>query len=315
MKLILSSLVFIGLHLKSYALENDSLVLSENFIEEQIQYFNHYSDSVENTFTYTTGKINLKGDFASINVPEGFKFLNGDDSERILTDLWGNPPSEKGYESLGMIVPDNFSPFKDSIFSINITYSNEGYIEDDDAKDLDYDELLSQMQEDCKNSNAERVKLGYPTINLIGWASTPFYDEVNKKLHWAKEFKFGDDDENTLNYNIRILGRKGYLELNAIGEMSVLNDVKNNIDPILNSVNFTSGNTYSDFDPDIDEVAAYGIGGLIAGKLLMKAGILAKLGVLLAKFWKVIVFGVIGIGAVAAKFFKKGNSKTTPKKA
>ena len=43
--------------------------------------------------------------------------------------------------------------------------------------------------------------------------------------------------------------------------------------------------TYSEFNPDIDTVAAYGIGGLIAGKVLAKAGVLAAGLVLLKKFW------------------------------
>ena len=50
-------------------------------------------------------------------------------------------------------------------------------------------------------------------------------------------------------------------------------------------VEFDDGNRYSDFNPDIDTVAAYGIGGLIAGKLAAKAGIFA----LLAKGGKFIV--------------------------
>jgi uncharacterized membrane-anchored protein len=126
---------------------------------------------------------------------------------------------------------------------------------------------------------------------LIGWASEPYYDQANKKLHWAKELKFGESEVNTLNYNIRILGRKGYLNMNAIGDMDALPDFQRDIDKILASVEFNEGQRYSDFNPDIDEVAAIGIGGLIAGKVLAKAGFFA----MLLKFWK-----VIAVGAVAA---------------
>jgi uncharacterized membrane-anchored protein len=35
-------------------------------------------------------------------------------------------------------------------------------------------------------------------------------------MYWAKEINFGGDSENTLNYNIRVLGRKGVLLLNFI---------------------------------------------------------------------------------------------------
>ncbi len=93
-----------------------------------------------------------------------------------------------------------------------------------------------------------------------------------------------------MNYNIRVLGRKGFLVLNAIGDIGVLGKVQEDIDPILASVDFNPGFRYSDFNPDVDEIAAYGIGGLIAGKVLAKAGIFA----VLLKFWKIIALAVVG---------------------
>jgi len=82
----------------------------------------------------------------------------------------------------------------------------------------------------------------------------------------------------------------------------------------LPAVNFTEGNRYADFNPDIDKVAAYGIGGLIAGKVLMKAGILAKIGLILAKFWKLIAIGVVAFFAGIRKLFggKKSENTETP---
>lgn len=54
------------------------------------------------------------------------------------------------------------------------------------------------------------------------------------------------------------------------------------------------------FQQDVDKIAAYGIGGLIAGKILSKAGIF----VILAKFWKVITLAVVGVlAAFRKKFF------------
>ncbi len=127
-------------------------------------------------------------------------------------------------------------------------------------------------------------------------------------LHWAKEYE-SDDEVNTLNYDIRILGRKGFISLNAISDMDYIDDVEEHIDEIITSVNFTTGNTYADFNPKIDKVAAYGIGGLIAGKVLAKAGILAKLGVVLAKFWKIIAVGFIALTAGFRKIFTKKNNQ------
>lgn len=51
--------------------------------------------------------------------------------------------------------------------------------------------------------------------------------------------------------------------------------VKTNTDKVLNMSSFTSGNAYSDFNPKIDKIAVWTIGGLVAGKVLAKAGLFA----------------------------------------
>lgn len=302
-KLNLSGLAM--LCLLSFANATDSLQVAQaEALAYQIAYLN-FVDSIEQTWNYESGLVSLRDDVATIQVPAGFKYLNGEDSEMILTELWGNPPSEPADQSMGMLIPTEDTPMSDSTYVINITFTDDGYIEDEDARDIDYTELLETMQEDTKTESEYRIAEGYESIELVGWASPPFYDEANKKLHWAKELHFGDYEENTLNYNIRILGRRGFLELNAIGEMYVLDEVQSNIAPILSSVNFKEGHRYADFSPGLDKVAAYGIGGLIAGKVLAKAGILAKLGLLLAKFWKIIALAVVGLFAGVKKFFTK----------
>lgn len=308
MKLNTISLLFLSLlgSLPLFASNPDSTALEREISDEELmQMYQTFLDSVEQTLHFESGVISIGNDLALVTVPPGFKFLNGSDSEMILTDIWGNPPSEEEDRSLGMLIPEVFSPFDDSCYVVNITFSEEGYINDSDAKELDYDDLLKTMKKDVNESNSYREELGYPPVELIGWASQPFYDSANKKLHWAKELKFGDSESNTLNYNIRVLGRRGYLELNVIGEMYHLEQIKREIEPILTSVNFQKGHAYSDFNPSIDKVAAYGIGGLIAGKVLLKAGLLAKFGVILAKLWKVIALAVVGAVAALRKLFQR----------
>ncbi|WP_323787660.1 DUF2167 domain-containing protein [Psychroserpens sp.] len=260
-------------------------------------------DSINNSFTYQYGEIDLKNGLATLHVPDGFKFLDGEQSEYVLTELWGNPP---GDNPIGLLFPEDMTPFHDEFtYCVEITYSEDGYIEDDDAKDLDYSDLLEDMQEDILAQNPEREAQGYEAMELIGWASPPFYDSENKKLHWAKELKFEGYEANTLNYDIRVLGRKGYLNLTAIGDIYILDAFNEDRDNILASVEFNDGNRYADFNPDIDEVAAYGIGGLIAGKILAKAGFFA----LILKFWKFIAIGAVAIfGGFRKKIFGGGKS-------
>src|SRR5690606_38923972 len=94
------------------------------------------------------------------------------------------------------------------------------------------------------------------------------------------------------------------LELNAVAGMDRLRSVKREMENILPRAEFSDGQRYEDFDPDLDQVAAYGIGGLIAGKVLAKAGLFAGLLKLLVVGKKLILFGLLGVGAALAKFFK-----------
>ena len=256
-------------------------------------------DSIDHSFHYQRGTIVLQDGLATIEVPEGYKFMDAEQSDYVLTTLWGNPPSEV----LGMLFPEETSPLSDNLsYAVEISYSEEGYIDDEDAAEIEYDELLEEMQSDVLASNQARTAQGYPTLDLVGWAAPPFYDAENKKLHWAKEIKFEGAAENTLNYNIRVLGRKGYLTLNAIGDMDVLPEFQGKVDQILGSVSFNEGHRYGDFNPSVDKIAAYGIGGLIAGKVLAKTGLF----VLLLKFWKVIALAVVaGFGVLRKALFSR----------
>jgi uncharacterized membrane-anchored protein len=122
-------------------------------------------------------------------------------------------------------------------------------------------------------------------------------------LHWAKEVKFDGDITNTLNYEVRVLGRSGVLVLEAVAGIEQLKKVKNNINNIFGMVSFSDGNKYENFDSGIDKVAAVGIGGLIAGKILAKAGFFA----LLIKFWKIIAVGAVAAFAGIRKLFTRKN--------
>ncbi|TGK82001.1 DUF2167 domain-containing protein [Leptospira noumeaensis] len=252
-----------------------------------------------NNLKYQTGSVTIGDKLATVNVPKGFKFLDAKQSQFVLHDVWGNPLNEG---ILGMLFKADQSPISDNFtYAITYAFSEDGYVSDSDANEINYDDLLKSMKEDISEGNEDRKKEGYPTLELVGWANKPFYDANTKKLHWAKEIKFEGDEVNTLNYNIRILGRKGILELNAISDIQKLNLVQKDIPAIIASTEFNDGEKYSDYSPGIDKLAAYGIGGLIAGKVLAKAGFFA----LLLKFWKVIAIGAVAALGVLKKLFTK----------
>lgn len=267
---------------------------------EQKQYYEK-AKKIWNSLDRQKGEINLPNKVATLKVPDSFYYLNPQDSEKILVEAWGNPPGA-GKNTLGMLFPDKATPFDDGSWGVTIEYEEDGYVSDDNADEINYEDMLIQMKEDTDEASKSRVKQGYPPIELVGWAAKPFYDAKSHKLYWAKEIKFGDSPTNTLNYNIRVLGRKGVLILNFIAGMEQKQVIDSNINTVLALAEFNQGSRYEDFNPSIDEVAAYGIGALIAGKLIAKTGFLVVALLFLKKF--AVIF-IIAIGVFLKRFFSR----------
>ncbi|HEV7905360.1 MAG TPA: DUF2167 domain-containing protein, partial [Pyrinomonadaceae bacterium] len=147
----------------------------------------------------------------------------------------------------------------------------------------------------------ERQKQGYESINLVGWAASPRYDQAAHKLYWAKELNFAGAPANTLNYDIRMLGRRGVLSFNAVAAMNQLGAIENDMREVMGFAEFNPGHRYTDFSAGTDKIAVYGIGALIAGKVAAKVGLFKlALGFILAGK-KFLLLALIPVAA----FFKK----------
>jgi uncharacterized membrane-anchored protein len=260
-------------------------------------------DSIEASLRYQHGVIKLKNGIGSLKVPSGFKYLDDRQSNYVISELWGH--SDAG-PSLGMLIPDSMGVLGADTWAFNVQYDEIGYVKDDDAGRIDYNQLLEEMRNDTQAASQARVEDGYPAIELIGWAARPSYDVTRKILHWAKELKVGEDPEHTLNYHVRLLGRRGVLVLNAVASMHQFPQVNGHINKLLNIINFADGNRYADFNPDADEIAAYTVGSLVAGKMPAEA----RFPALLLKFWKVLAVVLIIAGGLLWRMVTGGRKQT-----
>jgi uncharacterized membrane-anchored protein len=240
------------------------------------------------------------GEVAEVKLTEGWLFLSGPGGRRFLTEL-GNHP---GPEILGVAIPPDF--LESESFAV-FSHVADGYVDDDEAPD--YDQLLADMKENARAQSAERKKLGEGGVELLGWAEPPHYDKAQHKLYWAEKLQFEGNEGLTLNYNVRILGRSGHLVVNGVGGIEQLELVAEQNKHLLAVTDFVAGQRYEDFDPSYDKVAAYGIGGLIAGKLALKVGLFAKLALFLKAFIKPILFGLLVVGAAVARLFSGRKKK------
>ena len=249
-----------------------------------------------------TGQITLKGGIAQLGVESNFTYLGPKDAETFLVQLWGNPP-ENGSDTLGLLLPKDVDALGADGWAVVIDYEDSGYVSDADANSINYDDLLKDMQKDIEEENKTRAEQGYAPLTLVGWAAPPHYDQATHKLYWAKRLRSPDYNTDTLNYNIRVLGRRGVLDLNIVASVDQLPMIEQRVPEILGMVDFKQGNTYAEYDSHVDKVAAYGIAGLIAGGVLAKVGFFKALLLGVLAFKKAFIFAALAVfGAITALF-------------
>lgn len=259
---------------------------------------------------FKEGTISLPGNIATLQLPSTFRYLPPADASRLL-EVWGNPPDSS---TLGMIVPTSPNVLSTGGWAVVVTYDKDGHIKDDDADKINYDSLLKDMQESIADSNAERKKQGYAGMSLQGWAERPSYDKASHKMYWAKQIRFDDSQQDTLNYNVRVLGREGVLVLNAVADAGQISQVKQDMQTVTGFTDFTQGNRYADFNDKTDKVAEYGLAALVAGGAAAKLGLFGKLFALLLAFKKLLFVAVAAVGATVFKWFKRTPAETPASK-
>ena len=260
-----------------------------------------------------SGQVTLPSAKATIDLGEEYIFFGQGDARTILVDIWGNPPGNAN-GVLGIVMPTGTDPIT-SPWGAVISFEETGYVSDDDAADTDYDELLEALKEGTSQANEMRVAQGYEGMNLVGWAEDPNYDRSNHSVVWAQNIDFTDTDVNTLNYDVRTLGRYGVLSLNLVAAMPQLPEVRVAAQDFAAQASFNTGARYQDFDPSVDSTADYGVAGLIAGgagaaAVAKKTGLLAVILAFLAKFGKFIAIGAVVLFGAAwgpiKRMFGKG---------
>jgi uncharacterized membrane-anchored protein len=216
--------------------------------------------------------------------------------------MWGNPRDDS---TQGAIIPAEVDPLEQGGWAVFLTYLDEGHVDDSDATEIDYDDLLKDMKEGIDESNDARKQAGYPTMHLIKWAEPPRYDAATKKLYWAKELDFAGSEVHSLNYDVRVLGREGVLSMEAVARIDQLEQIRSDMKPLLAVADFNEGYRYAEFNSKTDRMAEYGLGALIAGGVAAKLGVFGKLFALLLAFKKFLIIGLVAIGGVIAKIFGK----------
>ncbi len=240
------------------------------------------------------------GDIAQINIPRGYQFSGKQGAQRVL-EMTHNPTSGK---ELGVLVSSGSADW----FMI-FEFEDTGYVKDDEKNALDADKILQNIKDGTEAGNEKRKANGWKPFHVTGWQTSPFYDSKTHNLTWGILGK-GDEpaDEGSVNHSIRVLGRRGTMNVDLVVSPGEYGATKPEFDTLMSGFSFGQGNSYSDFRAG-DKVAKYGLAALIAGgtgAVLLKTGILAKL-------WKFILVGIVALLGFLKKIFKKifgGNEET-----
>lgn len=236
------------------------------------------------------------GSHASLTMPEGFEFL-GPEGTRELNVRMQNPPV--GHDEYALA---DASGKWVALFS----YENTGYVKDDQK--IDADAILDSIREGTVESNKERQSRGWDELKVLGWSAKPEYDSELKSLAWSILAEDVSSHAQIVNYNTRLLGRFGVMDVVVVTDPDHLPDAIQDFKQAVPGFHFSPGETYGEYRPG-DHVAAYGLAALITGgaaAVAAKKGLFSVIGGFLVAAWKFLLAGLAALGAWFKSKFGKG---------
>ncbi len=236
-------------------------------------------------FNWETSGRGEISNHATIAIPEGFRFLNGQETAKIM-QMFGNLPED--YD--GMIGPDELDWF------VVFQFEDSGYVKDDEKDDLDADELLESLQEQDKAQNEARRQEGLGTLDTVGWAVKPNYNESTHNLEWGVILESSSGNRN-VNFLTKVLGRHGIMHTTLLCDTEDLQNILPAYQNVLTGLEYNSGNTYAEYEEG-DKVAEYGLKALVAGGAIFAAAKLGLFGTIALWFKKAIKLIVVAAAAI-----------------
>ena len=233
------------------------------------------------------------GNQAQIILPEGYDALDGDQTRAMLSKM-GEPSSN---QEVGFVVPKE----EGQNWSVYFEFDPIGYVKDDEKDKLDADAILESIRRGTEESNKVRRQSNSPEMQITGWHTKPTYNQATKNLEWCVAATV--ESRPLLNYNIRMLGRDGVMEITLVSDPSSLDADLPKVRSLLNGFSYVSGKNYGDWRAG-DKVAEYGLTALVAGgavAVALKTGLLQKL-------IKPILIAGAALAALVAKLFGRGKS-------
>ena len=232
------------------------------------------------------------GPHAEIQVPEGF-FLTDGEGCRTILKAYGNLVGE---DEVGFFAPASMDWF------VTFDFDDVGYVKDDEKDKLDADAMLKSIREGNAQANEFKKSKGMSTFTILGFAIPPRYNPETNNLEFAIRLKDDEDNNESVNFQTKILGRRGVMVVTLVCDPTELDSLLPVYRGHMETFAYKSGGKYAEYRQG-DKVAKYGLTALVVGggvALAAKSGLLGKL-------LKPILLGVLAVGAGLKKLFSRGD--------
>ncbi|KNY29422.1 DUF2167 domain-containing protein [Pseudobacteroides cellulosolvens] len=205
------------------------------------------------------GTFNIGEDLAIIKLDAGFKFIDKENCAKFMESL----PEIPDDSDLAIIRFENAT----SNGYVNFSYDKVGYILDDTSSIRDEKLLLDEIIKSNEKFNEERIKKNIPPLYIVDWDEKPHYEKNLNTLVWSYLCQTDKDtNDRFINYDFRILGRFGYMNVKLVCSVEEKEWAKTMLNKIINGFEYRPGKKYSDYNKSQDKVSNLKLGSLITGK-------------------------------------------------
>ena len=186
-------------------------------------------------------------------------------------------------------------------YTIFVDFIDDGYVKLDDWKNVNANNLMSEMRETAKANEEYYKKENQSYATKLDWIYEPTLNEEKKVVSYSYKVTWNDKSVTMESKSLK-LGKKGYIDSAYVSNIKNITDFAGEAKAskeFAEYITFDEGLRHSDYKSG-DKVAAVGIGGLVAGtlgvKALAKAGAFAKLLPLLLKFGWILLIPLAFVG-------------------
>ena len=227
--------------------------------EAQRQYM-RWAYDVLASLRFQRGEQELVDGVATIKLGPGYEYLNSEDATRVLNEVWGNP---EGEPVLGLIMPEQQTPFDANSWGVVLRFHAIGHVADGGRARTDFPALITPLKAQAERLNAARAAAGYPKAAILGWASLPHYDLDTHVLQWSTVLQIHGNQARTLNYEVRLLGRRGVLAMSIVANANQFPDIQQRIPTFVRMVQWSPDANYDAYNEDVDVRAVGELDSLI----------------------------------------------------